>query len=404
MKGQYRGLVIAGLGAVGRAVLALGAAELESFEKIVLIDREERVEKIQVSDRARFIQGDVTSTAFLEAVLAAIPKPALFVNLCAGIDNVAVRRAVGRYDMAYLDSCCCAPAGSKEVRFSRMMAYSLQTVAARRPQWLCWGINPGLVELVTRRLIASFGEARQGFDVTVYEYDQLEKGKNDTIAVGWCPDALIEEVMQSPTLRFVEGLPLERTQQGAESVIACWDGEPVRSRLVGHEDIWNIGKLPEVRNASFVYGLHPKVMQVFDQGIDMARRQLRVPAPQEPVFGLERVAVAVQSRDSGEEKVLVWQEDHHRIWQNHHLNAVQYQTGKSLLLALMLLQHSPYGALQGTYCAADLPVDRDDWRRIESFMEQLAIRFRDADDLDLHLCACGPVDLPAVEQFECCCL
>jgi len=260
------------------------------------------------------------------------------------------------------------------------------------------------VELVTRRLIASFSEANHGFDVTVYEYDQLVKGENDTVAVGWCPDALIEEMMQSPTLRFVEGRPLERIKLGAESVVACWDGEPVRSRLVGHEDIWNIGKLPEVRNASFVYGLHPKVMQVFDQGIDTARRRLRVPAPQEPVFGLERVAVAVRCRGNGEEKVLIWQEDHHSIWQHHHLNAVQYQTGKSLLLALMLLQHSRYGALQGTYCAADLPVEHDDWCRIESFMEQLAIRFSAANDLDLHLCACTSADSPAAEQLKCCCL
>ena len=197
MKGQYRGIIIAGLGAVGRAVLTLGAEVLDTFEEIYLIDRQASVEDALLPGPARMLTGDITDSAFLIEVLEKIGKPALFVNLCAGIDNVGIRRMVGHYDLAYLDSCCCSPAGSSEVRFSRMMSYTLQPVAGVRPQWLCWGINPGLVELVTRRIIASFGEDRAGFDVTVYEYDQLVQRENESVAVGWCPDALIEEVAAS---------------------------------------------------------------------------------------------------------------------------------------------------------------------------------------------------------------
>lgn len=400
---NYRGLIIAGVGAVGRAVLALGAELLDSFEEVLLVDRKPAVGTCFGQGHHRFLQGDLTDRHWLAGELEKIAKPALLVNLSAGVDNVKVRKVVAGFDVAYIDSCCCAPAGSQEVRFSRMMSYTLAAIDSKRPQWLCWGINPGLVELVARKIMASFPGRHGAFDVTVYEHDQLVNRDENRVAVGWCPDALIEEVMQSPPLHFVNGRLEEPRQKGSGRVIACWNGEPVNSRLVGHEDIWNIGMLPQVQSASFVYGLHPKVMQVFDQGIDSARKQLYVPAPQVEVFGLERVAVSVRSCESGEERVLIWQEDHHRIWQRFDLNAVQYQTGKSILLALMLLQHSRYGQLNGTYCAVDLPIFPEDWREIETFMEELSIRFL-AEDLDLHLCSCRSMDSPEAEAGACCCL
>lgn len=402
-RNNYRGLIIAGIGAVGRAVLALGTELLHSFEEVLLVDRDPAAGIDFGREFGRFQQGDLADGAWLVGELEKIAKPALLVNLCVGTDNVKIRNVVAGYDVAYIDSCCCAPDGSQEVRFSRMMSYTLTAVESRRPQWLCWGINPGMVELVARGLMASFPGEASAFDVTVYEHDQLVNDDENRVAVGWCPDALIEEVMQSPPLRFVNGRPEEPSQKGSGRVVACWDGEPVSSRLVGHEDIWNIGMLPQVKSASFVYGLHPKVMRVFDQGIACARQRLYVPSPQVEVFGLERIAVSVRSCESGEERVLIWEEDHHRIWQRFDLNAVQYQTGKSILLALMLLQHSRYGLLNGNYCAADLPVFAEDWRRIESFMEELSIHFQ-VDDIEVHLCACRPAESLSAETVECCCL
>jgi len=193
--------------------------------------------------------------------------------------------------------------------------------------------------------------------------------------------------MLSPTLEWRAGaLHEEAAGLGTRRVLACWDGEAVPSRVVGHEDIWNIGLLPRVRQARFVYGLHPRVMRLLERDVEAARSRLRVPEPDTPVHGLERIAVAVKSRASERERVLIWEEDHHDIWQRHGINAVQYQTGKALLLALRLLCFTPYGDLAGTYCAADLPVTRQDRLTIDSFMADLAIDWRDASHLDLHLC------------------
>ncbi|MBI5559539.1 MAG: hypothetical protein HY885_18100 [Deltaproteobacteria bacterium] len=394
---HYNGLVVAGFGAIGQGLFAIGDSCLRSFADILVIDRELTRAENLLPAGARFIRGDIRDNDWLMDQLNTLASPVLFVNLCSGVDNVMIRRLLGKAGIAYLDSCCCAPEGSTEARFSRMMPYTMTKIASSRPQWLCWGINPGLVELMTRKIIAGFDPGEGNFEITIFEHDQLE-GENGVI-VGWCPEALIEEIMRSPTLECSAGQLLEKTGLGAGKVLACWGGQPVASRVVAHEDIWNIGRLPGVLKARFIYGLHPGVMRILGQDISQARILLKTPGRGEPVFGAERLAVSVKSGVSGRERVLIWQENHHDIWQRHGINAVQYQTGKALLLALRLLQLTSLGELAGQYCAADLPLTGQDWGAIDLFMHDLAINWRDAKDLDLRLCpraesGGGPTQLP----------
>lgn len=381
---HYQGLVVAGFGAVGRSLFAIGDPSLDSFAEILVIDRGPAPAAHPLPPKARFITGDISDTKWLAARLAILARPALFVNLCSGVDNVKIRRLLARHDIAYLDSCCCVPQGSREVRFSRMMPYTKTPVRSSRPQWLCWGINPGLVELIARKLMAGFAPPETDFSVTIYEHDQLA-GRNGAI-VSWCPEALIEEVMQSPTLECGAGRLVEETGTGARKAVACWAGQPVASRVVGHEDIWNIGLLPAVRQARFIYGLQPRIMEIFEQDIDQARRLLKMAEPGSPVFGLERIAVAVRSGVSGRERALIWQEDHHDIWRQYGINAVQYQTGKAILLALRLLQFTRFGALAGEYCAADLPLTPEEWLLLDRFMRELGINWQDAGHAAPQLC------------------
>jgi len=279
-----------------------------------------------------------------------------------------------------------------------MMPYSLSTVSGKRPQWLCWGINPGLVELISRQLMASFTPDEQDFVVTVFEHDQLEGAESG--AVGWCPEALIEEIVLSPSLEMVQGEPIESAGAGARKIMACWDGRPVASRLVGHEDVWTIGKLPDVARSRFVYGLQPQIMKVLDQGFAKAKAELRLPSPHLPVYGKERVAVKVKSQISGTERIMAWEEDHHRIWQDYGMNAVQYQTAKALLLALCLLQHSRYGTLAGNFCAADLPISAADWQVIDQLMSDLNIDWQNISAKRLRVCPRMP-DKTAWSALNC---
>jgi len=81
--------------------------------------------------------------------------------------------------------------------------------------------------------------------------------------------------------------------------------------------------------------------------------------------------------------------DHEEVWRRHKVNAIQYQTGKSLLLAIALLQQTRYGRLPLNCCAAELPISGPDWENIRQMMAALDIRWTDADSLALHTAPCG---------------
>ncbi len=382
---HFRSLIVAGIGAIGKGVFALGHDTFVSFAEVYAVDKKLLKDEPVLPVRSCRIQGDIADDRWLRSLLDRFKKPAIFINLCAGVDNLKVRKVIAEFDVAYVDSCCCSPEDVGEVRFSRMMPYTLTPVASRKPQWLCWGINPGMVELIARKILGSFPDRQSTYDVTVYEHDQLHCSTDKYIAVGWSPEALIEEVMESPTFAVMNGEQIEgNTGAGSLETMANWQGEPVESRIVGHEDIWNIGLLPEVDSAQFIYGLHPRVMEVFKQDLQTAKNTLQVPDSFVPVYGRERVAVKITQKDTGKEKTLVWSEDHYQIWQRWGVNAVQYQTAKSVLLAVKLLQHTHYGKMNGTFCAADLPINTKDWSVIESCMEDLHIRWHDGDHLHLH--------------------
>jgi hypothetical protein len=190
--------------------------------------------------------------------------------------------------------------------------------------------------------------------------------------------------MVSPSFQIMGGRPAEGAGKGAEKVLAFWNDRPVPSRLVGHEDIWNLGQIPEVKNARFFYALHPKAMKILEGDPDRARGRLKVPGRHVPVVGLEQVAVKVTSKYSRREKALQWAVDHETVWEAHGLNAVQYQTGKCLLLAIMLLQRTRYGKFPVNCCASNLPITGLDWEHIETAMEELGIHWENADALGLH--------------------
>jgi len=143
-----------------------------------------------------------------------------------------------------------------------------------------------------------------------------------------------------------------------------------------------------VNSAEFVYALAPSVMKAFEGGTDDALDLLKVPDADVPVCGMEQVAVKVRDAESGKEETLIWAVDHEDVWRRHKVNAVQYQTGKSLLLAIALLQRTRYGRLPFNCCAADLPISGEDRENIQHMMTALDIRWTDAAELVLRSAPC----------------
>jgi hypothetical protein len=72
----------------------------------------------------------------------------LVTNLCSGIDAVRVRRHLAKLKAAYRDSSASLSPERSNDKFSEVMSYTHTQVDSMYPQWICWGINPGLVEIV----------------------------------------------------------------------------------------------------------------------------------------------------------------------------------------------------------------------------------------------------------------
>ncbi|MBU0908849.1 MAG: hypothetical protein KKA54_08540 [Proteobacteria bacterium] len=378
-------LIVAGVGAIGSSMISLGCDVLPFFKKVILVDLDAGRFAGFRSRGFSFVQGSVEDSEVLAKVTDMVEGKGLLVNLCADVDNVLIRRMLAPRDLAYVDSCAGAGRNPGEHLFSSSMEYALTPVESRCPQWLCWGINPGMVEIIVRRIMRETPQLRGGLDVTVYEHDQLEAPDLDKkIAVGWCPSAFIEEMMLFPTLEIRNGLPREDCQPGARRAMAFWQGDPIASRIVAHEDIWNMGMIGGVKDACFVYGLHPLVMGILDRTPREAEDVLQVPPANVPVCGLERVAVRVGDAAAHWQRTLCWQTDHQQTWKEHGINAVQLQTALSMLLAVLLLQQTRYGRLAGTYCAADLPICAGDWQEFERIMPALGMAWEDGDHLDLR--------------------
>ncbi|MBW1700364.1 MAG: hypothetical protein JRH18_24035 [Deltaproteobacteria bacterium] len=381
---NYRTLIIAGYGSIGSSLFKFGQRELGLFESVITIDKNPYKAPGCDGLNLESVTGDIEDQAFLKSLCQSVRRPAIFLNVATGTDNVEIRKTLSDFDVAYIDSCASALPDKSECRYSRYMPYTLTKISTRYPHILCWGINPGLVEIMTRKLIAELG-AEGSFDVTIFENDQLNTPWNGVrLAVGWSPEMLVEEMMLSPTFLFQQGMAWEGKAPGTQKITAFWEGEPVPSRIVGHEDIWNIGKLKPVDSARFVYALHRSVMDVFDGDPKEALNRLSVPEETVPVFGVEKVAVHVKRTDTQTERSVVWEVDHKSIWNTYRVNAVQYQTGKSLLLAVLLLQNSHYGKLPITACASDLPMGSQDWSTLEAMMLGLDIKWKDAAYINLH--------------------
>ena len=383
---NYRSLVIAGIGTIGKSLVTLGDDQLSLFEHIVAVDKDSnRLLSIRNSGITCLV-GDITDPLFLNSVMSGVPGPSLFVNLCSGTDNIRIRNNLLAYDTAYLDSCASATRDPDECRFSRMMPYTYTGMNISHPHWLCWGINPGLVEIMVRRILSGLPDRPCCYDVMVYELDRLENGASkDKAAVGWCPEALVEEVMLSPTMEIINGMPKEGSTPGSRDCIVNWDNEPIPARVVGHEDIWNLGDIPAVRNGCFYYSLSPAVMKILnmDDSIE-ARNLLSIPREGDTIKGLEQVAVQVNGKNLHAPRTLVWTENHAETWKNFGVNAVQYQTAKSLLLAIMLMQRTDYGLVPLTFNASNLPISLQGWPIFDSFMQELDINWRDGSHLNLH--------------------
>lgn len=370
MNRDYDTLVLAGYGAMGQAFLALCSDFIAQFNSCVLLDCVPLTAKPAVCDR--FIQQDIHDRTRLRANLEPYTGRFLFVNLTAGTDTYQVRQVIADLNGAYIDTACSMMHGSEEFRYSKLMPYTLQSVANTRPHFLCCGVNPGMIELITRKLIAeSFPEAA-AVDVHFYEWDQLQDApfRPGKTPVSWSPATLIDEVLLSPSLVLAQGVPREGPEAPTRRVTMNWFGQTVEARLVGHEEIWNLQSLADVavQHSSYAYAFGPAVMAALSDSERRARASLYVPERSSPVQGIDSLAVKVTDCATGRSQALMWSTDHAQTYAQHQINAVQFQVCSSLRLFCELLLRTPHTLSGEVFSVSTLDLASYGWETIEGLL------------------------------------
>jgi hypothetical protein len=380
---NYRSLILLGAGTIGRGLLKIGQRQLSTFELVTVIDRKP-LPKSYTSPSFTFCLGDAEDLDLLTYHVMRVPGRTLVIQLCSEIDSVRVRRHMGRLGAAYLDTSASHLPGKMHGTYDEIMSYTHTWIEGMCPHWICWGINPGLVEILARRMMQNSKLHECAFDVSVYEHDQLDATtQSGSLAVGWSPEELIEEVMLTPTLEIVKGRIVQDHSTGAKAAKFCWGKEIIPCRVVAHEDIWNMGLLPQISSARFLYAFHPRVMKVLAGSVAEAYESLGVPEDRIPLSGAERLAVQITA--DGVERCFTWETDHAQVWERYAVNAVQYQVCRAIEAGIELLQRTHLGLMRGTYCASTLPLDQMDWELIDEAFASNSIDWRLSRDSRLRV-------------------
>lgn len=366
MDPAYKNLIVAGTGSIGKGLFVIGKEIFNKFDRLIAIDLVDQSAFFDDIDLAvEFYRGDICSEDFLESLLSGIDGDSIFVNVCAGLDTVKLRRKLFRFNVGYIDSGASSMAEGGDC-FTEIMPYSNTACHDGKAHLICQGINPGMVEYVARYEIEKLRvKGAEKFDITIFEYDSLRGvGNNGCFAVGWNIDDFVEEMQLLPGLERREGrFVLNNGKGGKEGFIRIGD-EVVRCRIIGHEDVWNLGLLPEVRNVRFCYGVDEGILNLFDKCGKSARENLYVPGFNEKVYGKDIIVVKVSccERSSFVSSVM-WGVDHELVCGEYGLNGVVYQTCKSLLFSLILLSQG-HISKTGTFTGSSLQLCENTFKDI----------------------------------------
>jgi hypothetical protein len=383
---RYPTLILGGHGSIGRAFFILGSSLFASFDRIVLIERHQM--GLSGARDVLFLRGDIEDESFLSGVLSAYAEGFVFVNLCSFTDSYRIRTTVSRWGGAYIDTSCSTIHGKDEHRYSRLMPHTFQPTRNSEPHFTCSGVNPGMVEIITRKIINETFPGGASLDVHFFENDRFCARLNDgKVGVSWSPGTLVDEVILTPTFCIKDSRVVESDSPPALKARTRWGSTTLEARLVGHEEIWNLQRLKgmTIGNSCFAYALREEVMDVLNDDPEVASRRLIIPGPGVPVSGTDTLAVQVIEKSSGKCRTLAWTTDHAATWKRWGINGVQFQVASSLLFFLDLLLRSGDWAAGRVLCASDIPFELIGWDVADDLFTKYDIEWKDANDLSLGI-------------------
>jgi saccharopine dehydrogenase-like NADP-dependent oxidoreductase len=278
--------------------------------------------------------------------------------------------------------------GQEEYRYSRLMPYTFRPTENNNPHFVCCGINPGMVEIITRKAIQNDFPGYRSFDILLYEYDRFQVDlPGRALGVSWSPNTLIDEIMLSPTFQIKEGRYVEGTHAPTDEVKSCMNAEWLDSRLVGHEELWNFLLIPgvEVVNAYYSYAFRRDIMEVLAGDVNEARQRLVFPETNIPVRGVDTVAVRIVNKFNGDTRTYVWETDHKECQKQWGINAVQFQVASSLLVFFELLLKLGDWKEKTVISASTLPIEEFGWDYINDLMIHYGVKWQPVEKIDLRI-------------------
>lgn len=357
---EYKTLIIAGIGGIGKGLFTLGGDIFQNFQRIIAIDmRDEREFFKSLNYSIDFFQGDVTDDDFMTGALEKVSGNGIFLNVCAGVDTVRLRRTVSSFNLGYID----AGASSMDQGgdcFSQLMPYTNTACHDGKPHLICQGINPGMVEIVARILMQDLrAKGGREFDISVFEYDSLFcDNSSGRLAVGWNVEDMVEEMIFLPGLEYADSGFILNDNKGGRKSTFVMDGQRVACRVIGHEDVWNLGLIDGVKSVKFCYGLHDGVMKALDNAERKEQGRLFIPQKCDKIRGNDKIVVKVVCRNINVASSLAWQVDHFDIWNEFGINGVVFQTCKSLLFSLLLMLDGCIGSKTGTFTGSTIEISK----------------------------------------------
>ena len=256
------------------------------------------------------------------------------------------------------------------------------------PHFTCTGVNPGMVEVIARKIINETFPKGTSFDVRFFENDRFcARLNDDKVGVSWSPETLVDEVILTPTFRIKDGRVVESDSPPTLETRTRWGGNTFEARLVGHEEIWNMQRLKgmTIENSFFAYALREEIMSVLKDGPDAANHRFIIPGSGVPVSGADTIAVQVIEKSSGDCRTLAWDTDHAATWKRWGINGVQFQVASSLLFFLDLLLRSGDWAAGRVLCGSDIPFELIGWDAADELLTKYDIEWKDANDLGLGI-------------------
>ena len=260
-------LILGASGSVARALLRRLGGRRDEFNRVILVDRSERVLEDRNLEHQRlayeFVRRRITlprQQAYYRRLLRRYD-----VDIALDVTDMDSLPVLGATDLAgvsYIGTSL-----NDNHRGAEALVAALHPTRAkprRAPHILCSGMNPGVVNIWVWHGVRRYGKPRE---IIHFEYDTSTAADGWRPIVTWSRKEFISELAGDPTGQVVDGRPVIFRTRAIQHRVAMRDIlKPVfplatypSGFLVLHEENLTLGQQLGV-SSKFIYAVHPKTM------------------------------------------------------------------------------------------------------------------------------------------------